>query len=150
MTSARNLSRGLLPSFDSPEDLRAAVYDLLAAHSQRHGIEFSCDIADTVRTIRHNGMLHLFRIIQEATNNAVKHGCAKNISVSINCHQGLHALTVKGDGRGVLPAAGPGHGMGKLIMKQRARIIGASLSFSGTEEGSLVQCCWQNGGNESI
>ena len=39
---------------------------------------------------------------------------------------------------------GTSGGMGKFIMRQRARIIGASFSISSDEHGTTVQCCWEN------
>ncbi len=142
MDSARSLSKGLLPVFHDSEDFRTAVEELLRTHKERHGIDYSFNMDCTPVTSGENGMLHVFRIVQEATNNTVKHAQASMIEVSMNLENGVQALTVSDNGSG--PSSGAS-GMGTLIMNQRARIVGASLSISDNGNGTTVKCCWQNG-----
>ncbi|HYC37113.1 MAG TPA: ATP-binding protein [Usitatibacter sp.] len=76
--------------------------------------------------------LACYRIAQEALNNAVRHGNASEISVSVDDQGGLLRLHVRDNGVGLdpsrarrKPAARPGHGM--QAMTERARLAGGQL-----------------------
>jgi len=62
---------------------------------------------------------HLFDP-QEAATNAVKHGKAREIEISLEMKLERIILTVRDDGRGFLPPAGTTKGMGLRIMHYRA------------------------------
>ncbi len=145
LAAARQLSQGLLPSFEDGCELRDAVETLLQRQQDHHGIKCDMTFDDSATTIESHGLLHLFRIIQEATNNTVKHGDAKNIDVELKKTGELFQLTISDDGTGLESPKVAGNGMGALIMRQRARILGASLSISGNDNGTIVECNWQNG-----
>jgi PAS domain S-box-containing protein len=145
MRSARSLAKGLVPVFEDSEELRVAVADLLQAQAERHGIECMLDMQTPLNISGANATIHLFRIIQEAVNNAIRHANADSIAVRLASDDGIHTLTVRNSGA---PPARKGNGMGTLIMRQRARILGASLSITHEDEGTSVKCCWQNGENE--
>jgi signal transduction histidine kinase len=91
----------------------------------------------------------LYRIAQEALNNALKHARATHISITLafldesgdgqRGARGTMALAVRDDGRGFVgdgpPADGPGRqGMGLRSMAERAQALGGSLSVT-TEPG---------------
>jgi signal transduction histidine kinase len=84
---------------------------------------------------------HLYRIVQEAVHNAIKHASAKRID--IECHANKHELVleIRDDGVG-MPAKPPhNEGMGLPSMHQRAEIIGAALSIHNAPEGGVVVSC---------
>ena len=73
---------------------------------------------------------HLYRIAQEATNNAITHGHAKHISIELSMHQGKIQLTIHDDGSGFQPEQlSEDAGMGLQIMRYRANLIGARLDI---------------------
>ena len=76
----------------------------------------------------------VFRIVQEAINNAVKHGPPSMITVSISAEDGILTVVVKDDGDGAEPEPGRAHG-GLNNMRVRAALISASLMVSGDEPG---------------
>jgi PAS domain S-box-containing protein len=74
----------------------------------------------------------LFRIVQEALNNVVKHAQASAASISLQQGNGIIALNVTDDGRGFDTARKPvmgAYGMGTTTMRERAEAIGAQLSI---------------------
>ena len=77
----------------------------------------------------------LFRIVQEATNNAIKHAKAKNINVSMAYQSGLFKLIIRDDGIGFnkdnLQSAQTGIGL--KSMQNRAILIGAVFSIHSSE-----------------
>jgi signal transduction histidine kinase len=84
---------------------------------------------------------HLYRIAQEATNNAVKHGHAKRIVIDLRHQSSKTLLTVTNDG---LPLPGDRErrgGMGLQIMRYRADIIGATLRITSTADGKTAVVC---------
>lgn len=77
----------------------------------------------------------LFRITQEAINNAVRHAQASEITVEIQCNGGLY-LRISDDGVGATPDSDQRVSGGLTHMRTRAQLIGAQFSItqsSGTE-----------------
>jgi signal transduction histidine kinase len=83
---------------------------------------------------------HLYRIAQEAVNNAIRHGHATKIDIKL-ARAGLELLLVISDDGSGIPANKPIHpGMGLRNMKYRASIIGGNLTLGGGESGTTVMC----------
>ena len=82
----------------------------------------------------------LFRIVQEATNNAIKHAKAKNINVSMAYQSGLFKLIIRDDGIGFnndnLQSAQTGIGL--KSMQNRAILIGAVFSIHSSENNGTT------------
>jgi len=88
--------------------------------------------------------LHLFRIAQEAVNNAVKHGQAKSIHIELSSSSGRTTLTVTDDGVGFV-RNNKRSGMGMNIMRFRARKIGGIFSIQKNRKGGTsVTCAFQS------
>lgn len=82
--------------------------------------------------------LHLFRIAQEALQNALKYADAAHIHLTLATDADRLTLTVRDDGtfRPPDPHADGGHGL--IHMRQRAEQIGGTFAFDGTETGTTV------------
>jgi len=89
-----------------------------------------------------NGIaLHLYYIVLEAVANAVKHGRAKNVLITLEPSSDRFLLNIRDDGIGFSPPTAAQTGMGIRIMQYRARVIGATLSLqSRPESGTEVSC----------
>jgi len=86
--------------------------------------------------------LHLFRIAQEAVNNAVRHGQPGQITVSLGQRAQRLEIVVTDDGRG-LGEVPEGHaGIGLDSMRQRARLLGGDCLIQAREGGGTVVRCW--------
>jgi signal transduction histidine kinase len=88
--------------------------------------------------------MHLYRIVQEAVNNSIRHGKAKNISIRLRRDgQGRLTLTVVDDGTGLSEKTSMNPGLGLRIMQYRARMLGAALTAERhtATRGTIVQCC---------
>ena len=84
-------------------------------------------------------MLHLLRILQEASTNTLKHADASRISIALDCSpDGLLRLIIADDGRGFDVNAVGGSGKGLANLHQRARKLGAELSLSSDAGTSIV------------
>lgn len=71
----------------------------------------------------------LYRIVQEALTNVVKHAEAQNVSVLIVRRQGSVTAVIEDDGRGFDPANTREDGLGLLGMRERAELHDGQLSI---------------------
>ncbi|MGH8549117.1 MAG: sensor histidine kinase, partial [Methylococcales bacterium] len=91
---------------------------------------------------------HLYRIAQEAVNNALRHSHGDEIRIALVRQQDQLILEVNDNGIGIDPAvsgrlAVPGgtHGIGLRAMQYRASLIDARLQIGpGAEGGTRVRC----------
>ncbi len=140
VTEARLISHSLAPVPLSGDGLMRGLRELAASTSRLSGVKcgFACeppvDVEDTAVAT------HLYRIAQEAVSNALKHGRAKRLEISLQERAGVLELSVQNDGR-PLPARPKGRGMGLNVMRYRAETIGASLLVEPAQpKGVKVTC----------
>lgn len=83
---------------------------------------------------------HLYRIAQEAIANAVKHGGARQIALTLKASDTKLVLTISDDGSGLEAAPATG-GIGLQIMRYRARLLGGLLDVGKNGRGGTrVKC----------
>ena len=80
----------------------------------------------------HDVTLCLFRVVQEAVQNAIKHGGAHKIGVNLAASGQRMTLTVADDGKGFDVDAVSGKGLGLISMAERVELIGGTLKISST------------------
>ena len=140
LETCRLLAQGLSPT--------GAVRGGLIPALRRHGarLERIHQIIVTVRTRGDASSMdefaadHLFRIVQEAMTNAIKHGPAQHITLSIDASFKRTRVTITDDGKGIQGAI-HAEGIGLRIMRYRARLINASLEIDQTTTGGTrVRC----------
>jgi two-component system, LuxR family, sensor kinase FixL len=85
--------------------------------------------------------IHLYRIAQEALNNALKHAQARRVVVRLTGRPGEIRVTVEDDGTGFDPEVVRTGGMGLRIMRYRAKMIAGRLEVRGREGGGTVVSC---------
>ena len=84
---------------------------------------------------------HLYRIAQEAVQNALKHSGARKIDIELSSRPGDLRLSVIDDGRGLAANADTRSGLGMRTMRFRASAIGGRISITrGTNGGNSVVC----------
>lgn len=87
-----------------------------------------------------------FRVVQEAVNNALKHGGADEVQVSLGVRDGGLEVTVQDNGRGFDPrptgaraqAARVVPGVGLAVMRERVQLVGGRLDVSPGQAGVRV------------
>jgi two-component system sensor histidine kinase UhpB len=113
---------------DSVEyDLAESLRIYAVQFTKRTGVRVLVRVArDWPDPIRRTTAQHVLRIVQEAVNNARQHGGASSIRVTVRLiDSGYVRLTIQDDGRGT---EGSRPGMGMLGMRERATLLGGSLS----------------------
>jgi two-component system, LuxR family, sensor kinase FixL len=141
LSQTRRLSRGLCPVDLETNDIEAALEQL--AENLRSVFGIKCELrCDPRLNISDNEVaVHLYRIAQEATSNAIKHGQAKTICVDLTARNSRLKLRVADDGDGFPEKPQKNKGMGLRVMHHRARIIGATISVREPPEGGVVVTC---------
>jgi two-component system, chemotaxis family, CheB/CheR fusion protein len=150
--TARRLSEGLTHAV---EFVRSSARELIAAEVQSLGLSvaiktmverlqeqvearcrFSCK--GKVAGLDSQKLAQVYRIAQEAINNAVKHSGARNIDVMLTCRSGQLTLVIRDDGCGFDIDGESSTGMGLGIMRYRAEIIGGRLRIDHADGGGTV------------
>lgn len=136
---ARDLSRGLYPII-TKSGLKPALEDLANSLRELYGVLIHLDYDDRIAHIQDTAAIHIFRIIQEASHNSIRHGHADNLYVSLKKKRNEIHLTVSDDGKG-FPQKPNMKGMGLNIMRYRASMIGASFQLhSDKSTGTTIVC----------
>jgi PAS domain S-box-containing protein len=140
ITDSRRVCRGLYPVRLSTQGLLPALEELSAAAAEKYGIHCSCEPDGDPPPCDMATATHLYRIAQEAVNNALKHSGARQIRVDLARAPGHILLKVSDDGKGLAPAPAGHSGMGLHIMDYRARLIGGDLQVESGPGGTVVVC----------
>lgn len=112
--------------------LASALNSLVREWSINHGINAELHATSSDRRLPPEIETNLYRIIQEALNNIVKHAYAKNVSITLNYLEDEAVLVIEDDGIGFDPDTSRVHeagGFGLVGMKERAAIVGGRLEI---------------------
>jgi two-component system sensor histidine kinase UhpB len=137
----RGLANGLSPLSIHRDGLTSALGRLATTTRAMTGV--SCDFVCDAREEHSDPgkATHLYRIAQESVTNALRHGHAKNIWLSLNDSNGALELKVTDNGRGFSTKAPGGSGLGLRAMRYRADLIGATLHVhSRRKKGTQITC----------
>jgi len=137
----RNLAQGLRPVDLIEQGLDSALDQLASTTSKlfRVACDFKCDMKKTIENSA--TAEHLYRIVQEAITNAIKHSRAKHIVVTLSSKGHNGTLTVEYDGQGFSDDYNTRQGMGLRIMAYRAKIIGGTLDIETVEREKVIVIC---------
>lgn len=130
---ARSLARGLCPVHLVSHGLQSALKEIAAHTEQMSGLVCGFSGDEKVDIDDNTVATHLYYIAHEAVNNAVKHAEAIHIDLSLFRKDGYIHLRITDDGQGI-SAGSHSDGIGMLIMKYRASVIGAFMEIK-TESG---------------
>jgi signal transduction histidine kinase len=123
---------------------------MAAAASDQFCVQCSCQAPEAVPLQDEATASHLYRIAQEAVRNAVRHGGATRIWVSLAKEGARIRLAIVDNGGGLPPPALRGKGMGLRIMGHRAEMIGAEFSADALKGGGTrIQCSLPIGQKQS-
>lgn len=141
----RDLAHGIMPVQIDAEGLRSALHELVkSTNSDRIACRFEC--SGDFKTLHNTTATHLYRIAQEAINNAIRHAAPSQILISLTQDGDRISLEVDDDGIGfdntTLPKSGPSSiGMGLRTMEYRASLIGGVIQIENKPDcGTLVRC----------
>ena len=141
MTQTRELAQGLSPVRLEAEGLTDALRELAAGTRKVFRCACRCRCDPPVLVPDHTVAVHLYRIAQEAVNNAIKHGKARRIDISLTATGNAVTLAVTGNGTGIPRKLPKRKGMGLRIMRYRAEVIGGTLLVEPVSGGGTRVVC---------
>jgi len=139
LTYTRDLAKGLYPTRDEG-GLQAALNELAVSVSELFGVSVGVECARGLNTSDEAVTIHIYRIVQEALNNAIKHGKATRMAIRLFREKGGAVLSVADNGVG-FPEKPNKKGIGLNIMEYRASTVGASFVIETKRNGGTVVKC---------
>ena len=137
----RSLARGLSPVELDANGLMSALQELAVNVENMFRISCRFECPEPVLIADNAVATHLFRIAQEAVSNAVRHGQARLVEITLTVHNDDMQLAIKDNGTGLPPERERGQGIGLSIMQYRTSMIGGALSFRARPEGGTIVHC---------
>ena len=146
LKQTRSLAKGLLPIRFEIGGIMPVLAEFASQIESIFGIECAFKSEKLVIIEDSTVAMHIYHIVQESVNNAVKHGQAKHISISLAADDGDNVvLQVKDDGVGLPESLDNKSGMGLHIMRHRAEMIGGTFNIRrNLGGGTIVQCSFRN------
>lgn len=135
---SKSLNKEWLNQFNVLDNLAAEIDRINASRTIHVTLQSSVSSVPLEPEFR----VMLFRIIQEALHNAMKHSEAQNVSVEISNHDTIKVL-IRDDGKGFQTNATELSGIGLLNMNHRTTLLGGKISWTslpgqGTEVTILI------------
>jgi signal transduction histidine kinase len=130
--SIRNVTNDLRPSLLDDLGLLPALRSLVADFSDRSGIRTGLAAPSTLPPLSREAELALFRALQEALSNVLRHAGARTVDVGISINADGVLLQVSDDGQGLPAGVTPetlelqGH-MGLAGMRERITALGGTV-----------------------
>ncbi len=142
VAEVRRLSHGLSPTSVKYRGLRGGLELLAETVRLNYRTPCTCEIDRTIEISNTEVETHLFRICQEAINNALRHGKPSHLFISLTQKGGDIILQVQDDGKGLEKSGKKAPtGIGLRVMEYRANLIGANLQAGPTQEGGFQVTC---------
>ncbi|EAQ78617.1 sensor histidine kinase [Blastopirellula marina] len=137
---ARRLISGLQPAGLEEAGVPAAIDEFLASAHAYPQIPVSLHLDACFPRLPSTEETTLFRILQEAINNASKHSKSERIRVRLRYVDGLIDAEVRDWGIGFDPAANGNAGFGLVSMRERAKLLGGRVQLTSVPgEGTIIR-----------
>ncbi len=119
------------------EDLHSRILNFIEkAQNATENIHFKCILDSNIEKTKLSSVvgMNLYRTLQEAVNNSIKHASAKNITMEITSHNHKLTIVISDDGIGFDKNESP-KGNGLLNMEKRIQEVNGSINFDRNENG---------------
>ena len=137
LNKVRSLSQALHPVMLDEAGLESTLDWYLPVLERQTGIHISYEKSGTALAVDGNAAIHVYRVLQEALNNIIRHAEAKEASVRLRfLAEGLE-LDVEDHGKGFVALAG-NPGMGMVAMRERAELLGGTIEFMKPSQGGTL------------
>ena len=142
IAQTRFLARGLVPVGDEPDALQIGLTTLAERTNALGHVRCRFDCPEPIAINDPLAAGHLYRIAQEAVNNAVKHARARHVTIRLARTDNTLTLEISDDGVGLTKSrGGQRSGLGLGVMQHRANAIGGELTItSKRSDGVGIRC----------
>ncbi len=137
---AKGIARGLYPAELEAKGIVSAVERLVQSAAERNAIAVRLEVTTGFVVRDSEKALQLYRIVQEALSNSLRHSRASEIRVGLYMDRETVTAEVSDDGIGIPQGAREENGMGLHILKYRASVIGGELRIRSKDRGTTVTC----------
>src|SRR5438270_326073 len=138
---ARDLSHGLVPVQLDEAGLPAALHELAVSTTRLLPVKCTFESAGQAGAGQNGKATHLYRIAQEAINNATKHGKARKIDMRLSANSSAMSLSIADDGTGFSKTEKDRNGVGISIMRYRANVVGGEFEIEERPKGGTIVSC---------
>ena len=140
----RRLVTTLRPAILDSNSLDKAVAWLCAQFNGNITVSLEMDLEPVDKDLSETVRLAIFRVIQEALANAIRHSGANRIRIELKLtEQGRVKVSVQDNGKGFNPALVLGLGLGMPSMRDRAKASRGNLKVTSTlGQGTTVEADW--------
>jgi two-component system sensor histidine kinase UhpB len=134
----------LVRDYHPAELLGLGLEDTVRTHAhefaRRHGLTLRLSTSAIAGLLAADHELHLYRIVQEALANVVRHAAARKVTVRVGRERRRVVAIVRDDGVGFTPDPAHCGGLGMVTMRERAELMGGELVVrSGAHGGTEVR-----------
>lgn len=141
LSQAKALAHGLTPVGMEADGLVQALRSLVYTTERLYGVPCELHFREPVLVEDLETATQVYRIAQEALNNAMRHSHASRLEVTLAQQGASTVLSVRDDGVGISGTNGGSGGMGLRIMNYRARMIQGTLDVRPHPDGGTVVTC---------
>ncbi len=141
LTQVRALARGLMPIQIYADGFMISLKEITETIEQQSHIPIRLQIDDVVLLFDDSTATHLYRIVQESLNNAVKHAEASSIDVSLKIEQDHGVLEIIDNGIGIPLDLEDSSGLGLNIMRHRCGLFDGEITINPAGERGTKVCC---------
>jgi signal transduction histidine kinase len=136
LEKVRSLSQSLHPVVLDDAGFEGAIDVYLPAFEKQTGVTVQYDKSGTSRELDRAVAIHLYRVLQEALNNVVRH--SKSPSAQVRLNYLADAVVLEVEDRGIGLSKGRGNGMGLVSMRERAELVNGRVEFLDAEGGGTL------------
>jgi PAS domain S-box-containing protein len=141
LTQVRALARGLVPIQIYADGFMISLKEITESIERQSQIPIKLQIDDVVLFFDDATATHLYRIVQESLNNAVKHAKADQISVSLKIEKDHGVLEIIDNGIGIPLDLEDSSGLGLSIMKHRCGLFYGEITINPAGDRGTKVCC---------
>ena len=138
ISAIRRIASELRPSVLDDLGLGAAIEWQAQQFERRTGIVCVCDCSLETLEMTEEQSTAVFRILQEALTNVLRHAQATRVDIRIKKQSGNFVLSITDNGKGISEADKSEQQLGILGMRERAHLIGGEIDIKGTEKKGTV------------
>lgn len=139
ISETRNISQNLMPKAIQDYGLELAAESLISHLRKTHKIKFYLYTNLNDSELTDKTQINLYRILQEAVNNSIRHGKPNKIEVQLVYSKNEILMTIEDDGTGFDKNTVSGKGIGIRSMKTRVGAMSANLDIvSNPGRGTII------------
>ncbi|MCB0668571.1 MAG: HAMP domain-containing protein [Saprospiraceae bacterium] len=138
ISEVRRITYDLMPQALVDFGVAAALNHLVKVTAKASGIDIKYTYSMQGKPLSDQINTGIYRIAQEALNNALKHSGAREIRMSVTQFEDRISFYFEDDGRG-FDTDHPGPGNGLVNMRERCRILNGIINIDSSPEGTVIE-----------